>query len=169
MIGPSSSHPGRSSPAAQQEPPASCADNPDAAFPVTVTVTMDFTDHDPVLALGVVPVGLVNWYGDYPFGTWPWAQDALGRFERAAGLIAAVEERFAQAHQEHPDSEGATAILADRDAELSRIRRLEELRVQVLTELGFTYPDKIEELFSGESSPWMGWSRSSPPRTEVTS
>ena len=31
-----------------------------------------------LLALGVVPVGLRDWYGDYPQGVWPWAQPALG-------------------------------------------------------------------------------------------
>lgn len=41
-------------------------------------VTVGFTDHDILLALGVVPVGLRDWYGDYPMGVWPWAQDALG-------------------------------------------------------------------------------------------
>lgn len=41
-------------------------------------VTVGLSDHDYVLALGVVPVGLTDWYGDYPYGTWPWAADELG-------------------------------------------------------------------------------------------
>ncbi|MGH3982907.1 MAG: iron-siderophore ABC transporter substrate-binding protein [Pseudonocardiaceae bacterium] len=41
-------------------------------------VTVGLSDHDYVLALGVVPVGLTDWYGDYPNGTWPWAADELG-------------------------------------------------------------------------------------------
>ena len=62
------------------------------AFPVTIehkfgsttipakptrVVSLGFTGHDDILALGVVPVGLRWWYGDYPDGVWPWAQDAL--------------------------------------------------------------------------------------------
>lgn len=41
-------------------------------------VTVGFTDHDTVLGLGVVPVGLRNWYGDHPRGVWPWAEELLG-------------------------------------------------------------------------------------------
>lgn len=31
-----------------------------------------------MLALGVVPVAVTDWYGDHPSSTWPWAQDELG-------------------------------------------------------------------------------------------
>ncbi|RKS80522.1 iron complex transport system substrate-binding protein [Motilibacter peucedani] len=41
-------------------------------------VSVGFTDQDPVLALGVVPVGIRDWYGDQPDATWPWAHDKLG-------------------------------------------------------------------------------------------
>jgi len=30
------------------------------------------------LALGVIPVGIRDWYGDQPYAVWPWAQDELG-------------------------------------------------------------------------------------------
>ncbi len=41
-------------------------------------VSLSFIGHDFILALGVVPVGLRFWYGEHPYGVWPWAQDALG-------------------------------------------------------------------------------------------
>lgn len=44
-------------------------------------VTVGVTEHDTVLALGVTPVGVTDWYGDQPFATWPWAQDELGDAE----------------------------------------------------------------------------------------
>lgn len=62
------------------------------AFPVTIeheygsttieqeperVVTVGLTDHDSVLALGVGPVGVMDWFGDHPYATWPWAQDDL--------------------------------------------------------------------------------------------
>lgn len=47
----------------------------------TRVVTVGLTEHDTVLALGVVPVGVTDWYGDQPFATWPWAQDELGDAE----------------------------------------------------------------------------------------
>lgn len=41
-------------------------------------VTVGYSDQDTLLAFGEVPVGVTDWYGDYPYATWPWAQDALG-------------------------------------------------------------------------------------------
>ena len=64
-----------------------------AVFPVTIEhafgetvvpeeptriVVAGYTEQDTVLALGVVPVGVTEWYGDQPYATWPWAQAALG-------------------------------------------------------------------------------------------
>lgn len=72
-------------------PPTSDAEA--AAFPRTVEhafgettiderperiVTVGYTEHDTLLALGIVPVGLTEWYGDWEFGVWPWALDELG-------------------------------------------------------------------------------------------
>jgi iron complex transport system substrate-binding protein len=63
-----------------------------SAFPVTVehkygsttiespperVVTVGLTDQDAVLALGVTPVGVTDWFGDQPHAVWPWAQDEL--------------------------------------------------------------------------------------------
>jgi iron complex transport system substrate-binding protein len=65
----------------------------EGAFPVTIehrfgsteitaapqrVVTVGLSDIDPVLALGVIPVGVTDWYGDYANAAWPWAQEALG-------------------------------------------------------------------------------------------
>ncbi|MGH3928331.1 MAG: iron-siderophore ABC transporter substrate-binding protein, partial [Pseudonocardiaceae bacterium] len=64
----------------------------EGAFPVTIEhkfgsteitdppqriVTVGLTDHDALLALGIVPVGVTEWYGNHPFATWPWARDEL--------------------------------------------------------------------------------------------
>ena len=46
-------------------------------------VTVGVTEQDAVLALGVIPVGVTDWYGDQPFAVWPWAQDELGDGEPA--------------------------------------------------------------------------------------
>ena len=68
----------------------------DAAFPVEIeheygsttieelperVVTVGLTDQDAVLTLGVVPVGITDWFGDHPHAVWPWAQDLLGGAE----------------------------------------------------------------------------------------
>ncbi|QIN81664.1 ABC transporter substrate-binding protein [Rubrobacter tropicus] len=44
-------------------------------------VTVGFTDQDPVLALGVTPVAVREWFGEKPYAAWPWAQDELGGAE----------------------------------------------------------------------------------------
>src|SRR5215207_4450892 len=63
-----------------------------SAFPVTVThkfgetvvpeeptrvVSVGVTEQDALLQLGVVPVGVTEWYGEQPDATWPWAHDLL--------------------------------------------------------------------------------------------
>ena len=41
-------------------------------------VSAGFTEQDDLLAAGVVPVAVTNWFGDQPFGVWPWATPKLG-------------------------------------------------------------------------------------------
>ncbi|MFF7851476.1 iron-siderophore ABC transporter substrate-binding protein [Streptomyces sp. NPDC003444] len=63
------------------------------AFPVTVAhkygsttidaepkkvVTLGLSDQDAVLALGVKPVGSVDWFKEKPYGKWPWTKDKWG-------------------------------------------------------------------------------------------
>lgn len=81
-------------PAAPGSPSASPS-GPAAAsgFPTTIThaygetvieerptrvVSVGVTEQDFLLALGVTPVAVTDWYGDQPYATWPWAQAALG-------------------------------------------------------------------------------------------
>ncbi|MEV3988476.1 iron-siderophore ABC transporter substrate-binding protein [Streptomyces sp. NPDC049837] len=64
-----------------------------AAFPVTVehkygsttiesepkkVVTLGLSDQDAVLALGVKPVGAVDWFKEQPYGKWPWTKELWG-------------------------------------------------------------------------------------------
>ncbi|WZH38217.1 MAG: iron-siderophore ABC transporter substrate-binding protein [Microbacterium enclense] len=44
----------------------------------TRVITLGLSDQDPLLALGVKPIAVSAWWGDYPSATWPWAQDELG-------------------------------------------------------------------------------------------
>ena len=41
-------------------------------------VSAGYTEQDDLLAVGVVPIALTNWWGDQPFAVWPWAQSKLG-------------------------------------------------------------------------------------------
>ena len=41
-------------------------------------VSAGYTCQDDLLAVGIVPIAVTNWFGDQPFGVWPWAQPRLG-------------------------------------------------------------------------------------------
>jgi iron complex transport system substrate-binding protein len=41
-------------------------------------VSAGYSCQDDLLAVGVVPVAVTNWFGDQPFGVWPWARPKLG-------------------------------------------------------------------------------------------
>ncbi|MEP1124480.1 MAG: iron-siderophore ABC transporter substrate-binding protein [Ilumatobacter sp.] len=88
----------------------------DEAFPVTIdhkfgqttietepmrVVSVGFNEHDFLLALGVTPVGLRDWYGDQPNGVWPWAQDELG--DATPAVIAPDAINFEQVAALEPD------------------------------------------------------------------
>jgi iron-siderophore transport system substrate-binding protein len=64
-----------------------------SAFPVTVShalgsttipaepkrvVVVGYTDHETLLALGVRPVGAMDWFGQGTYGKWPWERRAWG-------------------------------------------------------------------------------------------
>ena len=109
-------------PTATEEPSADTADassdttTDNAAFPVTIehtygettieseplrVVSVGFGEHDGLLALGVIPVAVRDWYGEQPFATWPWAQDELGDAEPV--VLASDEENFEQIAALEPD------------------------------------------------------------------
>jgi iron complex transport system substrate-binding protein len=46
--------------------------------PPTRVVSAGLTEQDDLLALGVVPIAVTDWFGGEPFGVWPWAQPKLG-------------------------------------------------------------------------------------------
>ncbi len=41
-------------------------------------VSAGYTGQDDLLALGVVPIAVTNWFGDQPLAVWPWARPKLG-------------------------------------------------------------------------------------------
>src|SRR5690606_11386452 len=88
----------------------------DGVFPVTVehafgattieaepqrVVSIGFAEHDNILALGVTPVAVRDWYGNQPFATWPWAQDELGDAEPE--VLPSAELNFEQIATLDPD------------------------------------------------------------------
>ncbi|WP_247648633.1 iron-siderophore ABC transporter substrate-binding protein [Saccharomonospora xinjiangensis] len=66
------------------------------AFPVTIehkygsteiteapkrVVTLGLSDQDAALALGVKPVGVIDWFGERPYGAWPWTEKRWGSYQ----------------------------------------------------------------------------------------
>lgn len=75
-------------------------------------VSVGFTDQDTLLALGVTPVGIRDWYGDQPQAVWPWATDELGDAEPT--VLSSAELDFEAVAALEPDlivglSSGMTA------------------------------------------------------------
>jgi iron complex transport system substrate-binding protein len=107
-----------------------------AAFPVTIShkygditipkapervVSIGFSDQDWLLALGVTPIAVRDWYGDQPFATWPWAQDELG--DATPTVLPSTDLNFEQIAALKPDLiVGVYSGITDTDYEtLSKI------------------------------------------------
>jgi iron complex transport system substrate-binding protein len=58
------------------------------ATPPKRVVSAGFTGQDDLLALGVVPIAVTDWFGNEPFGVWPWAQAKLGGAQPAVLSLA---------------------------------------------------------------------------------
>lgn len=91
------------------------SEGPGGPFPVTIehrfgatevrarperVVSLGYSDQDPILALGTVPVLVREWFGKQPFATFPWAADRLGGAE--PGVIDG-EVNFEQIAAARPD------------------------------------------------------------------
>ncbi|MHA7661612.1 ABC transporter substrate-binding protein [Mycolicibacterium sp. HS_4_1] len=46
--------------------------------PPKKVVCAGLTGQDELLAVGVIPIAVTEWFGNQPFAVWPWAQPALG-------------------------------------------------------------------------------------------
>lgn len=207
------------------------------AFPVTIdhtygsteiaerperVVSVGFSEQDILLALGITPVAVREWFGEKPSATWGWAEDELGdgepevlsadelNFEqiaalepdlivgvysgiteedydtlsaiaptlpesgdyidygtpwqemtrtvaravgeeaRAEELITEVDDQFAAVREEHPEFEGATAVVGTAYADVLYAYASQDPRGRFLTELGFDAPVEIDELAGDE-------------------
>lgn len=191
-------------------------------------LSVGFNEHDFVLALGVVPVGLREWYGEQPNGVWPWAQKllagaepevlssgdlnfeqiaalqpdvivgvwsgmteedyallskiaptvshgpghdqygtpwqeqtrmigaAIGRAGTAEEVVERVEGVIATTAAAHPEWQGKTAAVGFYYEGKPGVYRPTDPRSRLLTDLGFTVPEKFAEVPDGAFS----WSTS---------
>jgi iron complex transport system substrate-binding protein len=78
-------------------------------------VSAGLTGQDDLLAVGVVPIAVTNWWGDQPFGVWPWARPKLGAAQPAV-LDLANGLQFDQIAALKPDLIVATNAGVDQDS-----------------------------------------------------
>jgi len=64
-------------------------------------VSLGWADADALLALGVVPVGILDWFQAWPVGVGPWAQDKLGGAKPT--VLKGPEINFEQVATLRPD------------------------------------------------------------------
>lgn len=84
------------------------------AEPPKRVVSAGLTGQDDLLALGVVPIAVTNWFGDQPFAVWPWAQPKLGN---AKPVVLNLDNgiQVAQIARLKPDLIAATDAGLDQD------------------------------------------------------
>ena len=116
---PATTDPASTDPASTEgstESPAAFGDP--TAFPVTFdtmfgevvieelpqrVVSVGYTEGDLILALGVTPVAIRDWYGDQPNGLWPWAAETPAAQAGPIEVIPAAEINFEQVAALDPD------------------------------------------------------------------
>lgn len=89
-----------------------------ADFPVTVThefgkttiakkperiVSIGVHEQDFLYALGLAPVGVHDWFGDYPYATWPWAEAARQAVNAAPEVLKGFEINLEWVVAQKPD------------------------------------------------------------------
>lgn len=131
-----------------------------AAFPVTIdhkygsteiagpagrVVTVGLTDHDAVLALGIVPVGVTEWIGAFPSEIGPWAEPFL----QGAALPAVVGDSAA------PNFEAIAALQPD--LILALYSGLTQEQYELLTQIAPTVAQPAEYVDYG--IPWQELTR----------
>ncbi len=86
-------------------------------------VTIGFSEQDPVLALGVKPVAVREWFGGHPYAVWPWAVDELGEAEPTVLTMTFGELDYERIAALRPDLIVAThsGITEEEYERLSRI------------------------------------------------
>jgi iron complex transport system substrate-binding protein len=135
------------------------------AFPVTVdhafgsttiqqapkrVFTLGYTDHDYVLALGVVPVGLQQWLTDYTSGVGPFAEPLLKGAKPFVIPGAAAEIPFEQVARQRPD----LIIAIYRDLKDTDYKKLSAIAPTVATPKGvdpYSVPLRDTALLAGKA------------------
>jgi len=66
-------------------------------------VSVGYTEGDLILALGVTPVAIRDWYGDQPNGLWPWAAETTAAQVGEIEVLESADLNFEQIAGLDPD------------------------------------------------------------------
>ena len=69
----------------------------------TRVVVVGYTDQEPLLAMGVRPVGAMDWFGQGTFGKWPWEREAWGDEPPVVVSSKSYEIDFEKVAAQRPD------------------------------------------------------------------
>ena len=101
-----------------EEPASTSKSSASSAFPVKIehalgtttipaepkrVVVVGYTDQEPLLALGVRPVGAMDWFGQGTFAKWPWERDAWKGEPPAIVSSKSYEIDFEKVAAQRPD------------------------------------------------------------------
>ena len=66
-------------------------------------VVVGYTDHEVLLALGIKPVGAMDWFGEGTYGKWPWERKAWGGKPAAIVSSKSYEIDYERVAAQRPD------------------------------------------------------------------
>ena len=66
-------------------------------------VVVGYTDQEPLLAMGVKPVGAMDWFGQGTYGKWPWEEEAWGGKPATVVSNKSYEINFERVAAQRPD------------------------------------------------------------------
>ena len=66
-------------------------------------ITVGYHEQDWLYALGIAPVAVREWYGEYDFATWPWADEAREAVGASPEVLSNAELNFEQIAALEPD------------------------------------------------------------------
>src|SRR5262245_33379427 len=69
----------------------------------TRIVSVGMHEQDFLYALGLAPVGVHEWWGDYPYATWPWAEDARVAANATPEVLKGFEVNVEWVAAQRPD------------------------------------------------------------------
>jgi iron complex transport system substrate-binding protein len=91
-------------------------------------------EQDFLYALGIAPVGVKEWWGDHPYATWPWAEEARKAVDAAPEVMNADGINLEWVAAQKPDL--IVAIYVDMDEQT--YLKLSQIAPTVVTPEGFT-------------------------------